>query len=701
MSPFLHDLANPATNVSTDDIRRRLATEGSRRHALAVAIITNGRAHPYFLPHRWSRSLMGPDPELDDKIFAFGGELVANCGHTVVIPTDTFSLLTNQVQVATVPQIQSSIAAGADLQWMGPYAPNDGDTMVVKSRRIIPIPHSMVGLFLAQPNGVTPRYYFETIYPQLVTDGIADDCLSMTHFFQIAITRKGNNQDESFLETTQPSAPNRNPTLIKHQLELLHHHFPQLSTRAVSAGNTLIAQGLGTIAAQQQLHYDKVEAAKVEEKSKTIEKWMGASKCHKLLRMTGTRNEQELMTACPVYKDLAAASDKHRRGVIQNAVDELLLQRGKEHLFFQVSQGLYINFVSLTWHRVHDDSLTTGFLGNLFLFGDTDEEHGIAVNKVVDMALSGDTAMSQADAKKIVDLTINIPLENKSLSNLKRAELLYAVLLPANHPALTFLQAHIAAMDDYSDKWEVVETDDPKRQAAKAIYHLQYLSLHLSRFWKKQAMTNTPVGTLPSPTALIEKIDMSEPWQPKLSTSFERSLKIPELCRLAASSSGGQGTARTMGLTADDMSAITNAEGTVLSRFLQSLNAAGGNASVPGTIGGGTTPASGGGGGTGNNNATSTNPTFSEVLFGQYKNRMVNGRPVKCRDLRNKISRGELPELPLSKVDNAPMCLAWHTKGMCNSDCPRVADHVPYTNEELGPLCTWCGTNYPQDTGGT
>ena len=90
---------------------------------------------------------MGPDPELDDKIFAFGGELVANCGHTVVIPTDTFSLLTNQVQVATVPQIQASMAAGADLQWMGPYAPNDGDTMVVKSRRIIPIPHSMVGLF--------------------------------------------------------------------------------------------------------------------------------------------------------------------------------------------------------------------------------------------------------------------------------------------------------------------------------------------------------------------------------------------------------------------------------------------------------------------------------------------------------------------------------------------------------------------------
>lgn len=104
----------------------------------------------------------------------------------------------------------------------GPLCTQDGDTMVVKSRRIIPIPHSMVGLFLAQPNGVTPRYYFETIYPQLVTDGIVDDCLSMTHFFQIAITRKGNNQDESFLETTQPSAPNRNPTLIKHQLELLH-----------------------------------------------------------------------------------------------------------------------------------------------------------------------------------------------------------------------------------------------------------------------------------------------------------------------------------------------------------------------------------------------------------------------------------------------------------------------------------------------
>jgi len=645
---------------------------------------------------------MGPDPELDGKIFAIDGELVNDQASTVIIQADTFSLLNNQVQVATIPQIQATITAGADLQWMGPFAVGDGDTEVVKTRKIIPIPHSIVGLFLAQTNGVTPRYYFDTIYPQLVTDGIADDCLSMTQFFQIAITRKGINMDESFLETTKPRAPNRSPKLIKHQLELLHHHFPQLSPRAVTAGTNLIAQGLGTIAAQQQQHYDTVEAAKVKEDAKTIEKWMGTSKRDKLLRMTGAMNEQQLMAACPVYKDLAAASEKHRRGVLQTAIDDLLLTRGKMHMSFQVSQGLYINFVSLIWYRVHDDSLSTGFLGNLFLFGSTDEEQGIIINKIVDMALSGDTAMSQADAKKIVDLTINIPMENKSLSNLKRAELLYAVLLPANHQALVFLQAHIAAMEDYSDKWEEVETDDPKLQPAKGIYHIQHLSLHLSKYWKMQAMSVMPVGTLPSPTHIMDKIDMSETWQPKLSVTFQRSLKIPELCRLAGANVQG-GTVGTMGLTADDMSVITGAEGTVLSRFLQSLNAAGGNVNTPGTIGGGTTPGTVGAGraGTTNNNATSTNPAFSEVLFGQYKTRMVNGRPVKCRDLRNKISRGELPELPLSKVDNAPMCLAWHTKGMCNCDCPRVADHVTYTNEELAALSTWCSTNYPQETGGT
>ena len=83
------------------------------------------------------------------------------------------------------------------------------------------------------------------------------------------------------------------------------------------------------------------------------------------------------------------------------------------------------------------------------------------------------------------------------------------------------------------------------------------------------------------------------------------------------------------------------------------------------------------------------------MLFGKYRRRKVSGKPVRARDIRLKISNGELPELPQSKCAAHPMCLAWHAKAMCNPSCPRVADHVEYTVDEYEPLVKWCAAHYP------
>ena len=83
------------------------------------------------------------------------------------------------------------------------------------------------------------------------------------------------------------------------------------------------------------------------------------------------------------------------------------------------------------------------------------------------------------------------------------------------------------------------------------------------------------------------------------------------------------------------------------------------------------------------------NSGFEEALFGKYR-----AMSVACKIMRQRISRQELPALPLSKVDKQPMCLAWHTKGQCNLNCGRVTDHVSYTKKEYKPLETWCTTNF-------
>ena len=62
------------------------------------------------------------------------------------------------------------------------------------------------------------------------------------------------------------------------------------------------------------------------------------------------------------------------------------------------------------------------------------------------------------------------------------------------------------------------------------------------------------------------------------------------------------------------------------------------------------------------------------------------------------VRKGELPPLPQSKADGKPMCLAWHTKGICNPNYPRVVDHdATYSVDEYQPLCGWCNANYLKD----
>jgi hypothetical protein len=67
------------------------------------------------------------------------------------------------------------------------------------------LPHKYVGLFLAQPNGMPPCYYFDTILPLLKADGTAGACVALTKYCQMAITVTAGG--ESTLQVIQPTPP--------------------------------------------------------------------------------------------------------------------------------------------------------------------------------------------------------------------------------------------------------------------------------------------------------------------------------------------------------------------------------------------------------------------------------------------------------------------------------------------------------------
>ena len=116
------------------------------------------------------------------------------------------------------------------------------------------------------------------------------------------------------------------------------------------------------------------------------------------------RNEADLVAACPVYKAMALAQEKFCMGVLQDVVDTKLIERSKRHTHILLSPGLFKNFTSLRWHRTSEESLSSGFLGNLYLWGGTDKDAQHTLNQEVELVHEGESAATRADAKEILKL---------------------------------------------------------------------------------------------------------------------------------------------------------------------------------------------------------------------------------------------------------------------------------------------------------
>jgi hypothetical protein len=171
-APF--DISLTDANPTTDCVCQQVAATSNQRLPLTIALLINGLIRVYCLPFRRDHAVgAAPVPALDGKFFAFNSKLVLGQGVLVEIPAQWFNM-TAQVQVPTLDNIRAQLAADVSpTLTLGPYAGGNPDTVAIKTRVAMVLPHKYVGLFLAQPDGIPPCYYFDTILPLLEADGTA------------------------------------------------------------------------------------------------------------------------------------------------------------------------------------------------------------------------------------------------------------------------------------------------------------------------------------------------------------------------------------------------------------------------------------------------------------------------------------------------------------------------------------------------
>ena len=130
------DLNQANTSTTPAALRDLIAAAGAQHQPLALAILREGLARVLLCPQRMERSLGAPASPLDDRTFAFDGDLFRNQGLNVEVSPDVYNLVPNATLVPTVPHILAQLAANPALTSLGPYANGDANTEVIRVRRV-------------------------------------------------------------------------------------------------------------------------------------------------------------------------------------------------------------------------------------------------------------------------------------------------------------------------------------------------------------------------------------------------------------------------------------------------------------------------------------------------------------------------------------------------------------------------------------
>ncbi len=310
---------------------------------------------------------------------------------------------------------------------------------------------------------------------------------------------------ESTLQVVQPTPPARNVSLLTQSHLLLHHYFPTFGTQPPTNDIQPLVAHLTAYQNEQTVRQNQARQEKIDKERTTVAIWLGPENFSGLLCYSQVASEDHLS---PLWKALAGAPACDWMMILQGKVCGKLLSMDAVFLAeeFTVNLNLVTHLTSLQWAMITPDSLETGCLENAFLFTDSDVEEHQQINKQLQLIQSGGTTPSLADAQSILKMKVNIPGADDSVRCILRMQAFFRAVLPIGHAITSFLAEHYQVMKAFDPGWAHHETSNPLLSPLKGVYHLQWLSLHLTQYFKSLDRTEYRGSrSLPRPLAYCQQ----------------------------------------------------------------------------------------------------------------------------------------------------------------------------------------------------
>jgi hypothetical protein len=645
MGPYDVPLQGNANVPAPEQVKSLVLGARAQRVPTAFLLLHDGRLHVYLQIDKYHPSLGMPPSVWDDKMFAQKGELYRNQAIMVEWKSDYFHQLNQQVLVPAPATIDATIAGQPDVELLGPYAQGEAGTDLIKVRKTCFVPPKYVGMFLGTP--LTPREAWERVRGQMVVDGNEVSCRALVKYLQAALTRPAPNADPLLTLAEAPTAPVADAALMEHRRRILIEDFPELSEEVERRQQDQIAISLGELVRDNQAAREEARQEKQREKSKGVEEMLGETGVQKLLRWSQVESSSDLQD---IWMDLARAKKAQQLGVLQWAIDKVKEDIGESELQFIVTPAILEMVKSLRLVMVTNNHVSTGL--QPFLFPEEAVEGAMSSKALYEAMYDGRNAPPLSDFAVVMQAKPGAPRAIYQARNqVRRVHILLVVLLGEEHRLTRSYERFYLRFT--SSEAELHRHQQGLLSAREQLLFptkiLKRNAIDLSYWFEMQS--TTPAARVPPRFEQVFDDIKQEfaQWEPSMSLGFLKELKLEALVVVPFAPTGTPG--------ATPGGAPKKPEGNQLE------------------------------------DVATSNPNFVESVFGEY--RKLN--KVRTRQIRRKIAEKELPPLPLSKVDKQPMCLAWHTKGQCNSRCPRAVDHVVYNTDELKELAQWCVAHYPKE----
>jgi len=591
---------------------------------------------------KYPRSFAGTVTPWDDRLFAFLGDTIGNSIQTITLPRTLFNLTPvsyvydDATLAAEFPQLAPE--AVFPRQVAGPH------TTPIRTRYMTYLPTRYAPLFLDN-RGVTPKEAWSRLIPALQRDGLLGIATSLVNWLRVSIHATHNGPPP----TTSPvAAPLQDQDLYLHRRELLYNSIPNLRP-GVNLGYDPALMHLATAVATQatEARNDRL-AREVERERPTLPSAKFNLLYPTLQSLLSVQDEQDLPE---FWFSFANATKKQEFGVLKQALDAY----AKSDTAF-VPQApiptpkLVADLTTVTLVADHKDDLKSGL--QPFIVMDGSEEFRLASLKVAQsyMALS-----EQQIGLKLSDLAqLDVPKDLRShptnFYGLEKSLGLFGnligTILGNTHPITTTYRSFWKGVMGRQKEQLHYEIDE--RKVIKPVHILRNIQLIVFDWFQAKLDGETP----PTPPFqdILTRISLSLYSNPTLPGALYQLVCPRPTTHLAP-----QPTPTMYHDASSVASGLSTLSPSVFVPTPTVHTGPGSINSTPSLIMTTTTTS-------GRSGTYSKNPQVDRTLQGLLP------PGVKILEL---LGSDPVP----TGDDNNPICLAWHIRGGCFSNCRRRQNH--------------------------